>query len=67
MADTDHGFAQRTGNPVPVLSIEEMINHSDIPCKILNDVRDVWIIHFSLTKNERTLYPKDCIKWIKKS
>lgn len=45
---------------------EEMINDSEIPCKILSETRGVWIDYFQTEKGKRILYPKNCQKWVKK-
>jgi len=45
---------------------EEMINDFEIPCKILNKTKRLWINYFWTRKRERTLYPKNCQKWVKK-
>jgi len=44
---------------------EGMINDSDIPCKMVDEVREVWKSYFSLPRENRTLFPKDCEKWTK--
>lgn len=42
---------------------EKMISDSDIPCKILDEVRDVWESYYALPRRKRFLFPKDCFKW----
>ena len=42
---------------------EEMISDSDIPCRILDEVREVWESYYALPREERSLFPKDCDKW----
>ncbi len=45
---------------------EKIIKDSEIPCKILNKTRILWIDYFQTESGERALYPKNCPEWIKK-
>lgn len=45
---------------------EGIIKDSEIPCKILNETRELWINYFQTENRERTLYPRNCPKWTKK-
>jgi len=45
---------------------EKMINDSEIPCGISAETRELWRDYFQTEKGRRTLYPKNCQKWVKK-
>ena len=38
----------------------------ELPCRIPDQTRDVWDRYFRLSSSYRTLYPKDCPKWMKR-
>jgi len=43
-----------------------MIKDSEVPCKILNKTKELWVNYFQVEKGKRTLYPKDCSEWVRK-
>lgn len=44
---------------------EQLPEKNLIPCKIIEDDLDIWRDFFSLDKDKKTLYPKNCPKWKK--
>lgn len=38
-----------------------------IPCKIINQTKDIWQKQYSTQFKHRTLYPKNCPKWTRKN
>lgn len=45
---------------------DEISSANKIPCKIYDETKDVWTAYFNKPIEERTLYPNNCPKWVKR-
>ena len=50
----------------PLRQHGELVDDTEIPCKIVEETKSVWVNYFDTNKMERTLYPNGCQIWTKK-
>ena len=48
----------------PLWRSKELISPHEIPCKVVEDTKSVWVQYFNEEISQRCLYPKNCDKWV---